>query len=415
MVKKKGAQVSSLHIRGVVKAMTLARQRVNEGLDVAEVQDFRRWVRAVIKQVEQICRENGLRPEQLQAPTLRAYQYLKRIDLQHLPIYRPPSKKGTSAFAVRETPRQQVRVAHLIKTCNHIQLRLAECAQTTPKHASGVLVEPALLRYIQFHVQNIEVACEAVDSTPADLPARSRHAFEWLKFLSSEANLAQHLAALSAVLQFTREAGRKQQPVNFMFFHLAAIYRSRVESGVLQVVASEGFIGAPQAVLAALVRSALDGKKGPDLAIVLQYANSPSYAATLAAFQQPVGNHATAARGQHFDLLEVFHRVNAQYFENRMEQPHLTWNRTITHRKLGHYQPATDTVMISITLDQPKTPLYLVDYIMYHELLHKKLGIKVVQGRHYAHTAIFRQEERKFKHYAQAQAFLKKLGEKLDL
>jgi hypothetical protein len=89
----------------------------------------------------------------------------------------------------------------------------------------------------------------------------------------------------------------------------------------------------------------------------------------------------------------------------------LTWNRTITHRKFGHYQPTTDTLMVSITLDQAEVPVYAIEFVMYHELLHKQLGVEVVNGRRYAHTSEFRARERAFPHYEQAQVFLAQLSQ----
>jgi hypothetical protein len=42
--------------------------------------------------------------------------------------------------------------------------------------------------------------------------------------------------------------------------------------------------------------------------------------------------------------------------------------------KMGHYDFIRDTVMLSVTLDAPDVLDYVVDYVMYYELLHKKLG-----------------------------------------
>jgi hypothetical protein len=37
-----------------------------------------------------------------------------------------------------------------------------------------------------------------------------------------------------------------------------------------------------------------------------------------------------------------------------------------------------------------------LDYVMYHELLHKKHSFNVKNGRHQAHTTAFRNDERRF-------------------
>ena len=77
---------------------------------------------------------------------------------------------------------------------------------------------------------------------------------------------------------------------------------------------------------------------------------------------------------------------------------------------MGHYNFMTDTVMLSLTLDDARVPAYVVDYVMYHELLHKQLGVNVVNGRRYAHTPEFRSAEQAFPHYEAAVAFLNKVG-----
>jgi hypothetical protein len=71
--------------------------------------------------------------------------------------------------------------------------------------------------------------------------------------------------------------------------------------------------------------------------------------------------------------------------------------------------------MISITLDGPQIPAYLLDFVMYHELLHKDLGFRESNGRRYAHTRNFREKERRFRFYSEAQDFLRQLGQHLKL
>ena len=119
--------------------------------------------------------------------------------------------------------------------------------------------------------------------------------------------------------------------------------------------------------------------------------------------------------GRHHDLAASFDRVNRAYFAGGMPRPRLTWNRTITHRKLGHYNLHSDEVVLSMTLDDPRVPAYVVDFVMYHELLHKLLGVLAVNGRQRAHTPEFRRAERRFKGYRKAEAFLRRLGERVDL
>jgi hypothetical protein len=47
---------------------------------------------------------------------------------------------------------------------------------------------------------------------------------------------------------------------------------------------------------------------------------------------------------------------------------------------------------------------------MYHELLHKKMGVKRANSGKHNHTKIFKELERQFKFYAQANDFINQLA-----
>ena len=87
----------------------------------------------------------------------------------------------------------------------------------------------------------------------------------------------------------------------------------------------------------------------------------------------------------------------------------------MTASKFGHYQPSRDTVMLSVSLDDAKIPAYVVDFVMYHELLHKKHSAMIVNGRRLSHSPAFREDERRFAEYIQAESQLKELALKNHL
>jgi hypothetical protein len=91
-------------------------------------------------------------------------------------------------------------------------------------------------------------------------------------------------------------------------------------------------------------------------------------------------------------------------------QTKLIWNQALTGRKFGHYGRSTDTVMLSVSLDSPAVPEFVLDFVMYHELLHKKHGIPVVNERRVVHSAAFRAEERKSADYHEADRVLNELA-----
>jgi hypothetical protein len=115
-------------------------------------------------------------------------------------------------------------------------------------------------------------------------------------------------------------------------------------------------------------------------------------------------------RGAFHDLAQSFDRVNQAYFEGGMARPRLTWSRSFTGRKFGHYDHVKNWVMVSSTLDRAQVPAFVVDYLMFHELLHKKHGVRWVNGRGHAHTREFYADEHRFERYQEADDWLNKLA-----
>ncbi len=95
-------------------------------------------------------------------------------------------------------------------------------------------------------------------------------------------------------------------------------------------------------------------------------------------------------------LLESFNRVNEKYFYSLIEAPNLKWG-SHSRRELGSYNYHTDTIKVSrIFLNSGNE---ILDYIMYHELLHKKLKFQGKSARNYHHTSEFKVEEKQFENY----------------
>ena len=114
--------------------------------------------------------------------------------------------------------------------------------------------------------------------------------------------------------------------------------------------------------------------------------------------------------GMHHNLAESFERVNRSYFNGSMNRPRLAWSQTFTFRKFGHYDRTHDAVLVSMSLDRKDVPEYVTDFIVYHELLHKKLGSRWSNGRNFSHTSDFFREEKQFRQYHESKAILNKLA-----
>jgi len=112
------------------------------------------------------------------------------------------------------------------------------------------------------------------------------------------------------------------------------------------------------------------------------------------------------------DLLESFNRINEIYFFNSIEQPNLKWGSK-SATKLGSYEYQTDTITISSLFKEAEKEL--LDYVMYHELLHKKHKFKTSGTRSYHHTIKFKQDEKQFKNVDLIEQKIKKLCTKTKI
>ncbi|MFH1181957.1 MAG: hypothetical protein V1702_03280 [Candidatus Woesearchaeota archaeon] len=97
-------------------------------------------------------------------------------------------------------------------------------------------------------------------------------------------------------------------------------------------------------------------------------------------------------------LLESFNRVNERYFNGLMEAPNLVWGSD-SRRRLATYDFHTDTVKVSTFFRSAKQEI--IDYLVYHELLHKKLKFSSAGSRSIHHSSEFRKLENEFQNSAQ--------------
>lgn len=114
-------------------------------------------------------------------------------------------------------------------------------------------------------------------------------------------------------------------------------------------------------------------------------------------------------RGHFYDLDAVFEDLNTHFFHGLMARPRMSWSQTKTRRILGHYDPAHNAIIISRIFDHPAMPRYMLEYIVYHEMLHLKHPVKLRGSRRCVHSSEFQAEEKLFPRVAEANAFLKRL------
>jgi hypothetical protein len=114
-------------------------------------------------------------------------------------------------------------------------------------------------------------------------------------------------------------------------------------------------------------------------------------------------------RGHFYDLDVIFEDLNTRFFHGLMARPRMSWSQTKTRRVLGHYDPAHNAIVISRIFDHPAMPRYVLEYIVYHEMLHLKHPVRLRGSRRCVHSPEFQAEEKLFPGVAHANAFLKRL------
>jgi len=103
--------------------------------------------------------------------------------------------------------------------------------------------------------------------------------------------------------------------------------------------------------------------------------------------------HIAAPKTEIDPILEKsFDRVNYKYFKGFLDKTNLKWGSN-SLSKLGSYEYGSDTIVISKVLGGDYE---LLDYVMYHEMLHKKHKFTKNKSRSYHHTAAFKKDERAF-------------------
>ena len=117
----------------------------------------------------------------------------------------------------------------------------------------------------------------------------------------------------------------------------------------------------------------------------------------------------SGSKGEHFDLEEVFEDLNRNYFNGLLARPDLGWSRARSRTLLGHWDPAHNAIILSRVLDVESTPRVVVDYVMFHEMLHLRVPVEHHGARRSVHTREFREAEKAFPHTRAAKAFLKHL------
>jgi len=116
----------------------------------------------------------------------------------------------------------------------------------------------------------------------------------------------------------------------------------------------------------------------------------------------------TSAKGEIYDLDGIFEKTNQIYFNNSIPKTILSWSTRKTYRILGHHDSTHETIIISKSLDDKNVPKFVVEYVVFHEMLHIFHPTQTRNGRRYNHTPEFRRDERKFLYFTEAENWIER-------
>lgn len=189
----------------------------------------------------------------------------------------------------------------------------------------------------------------------------------------------------------------------------------RLADGRIEVELTDVLEDAPAAVvesLAWVLLAKLYRKPVPanELAHYRRYLHRKDMRARIEQVRQERGRKQVAApEGNHYNLEAMFDELNFAYFHGLMSRPAIGWSRRVSRTVLGHYDPSHHTIVLSRLLDSTDVPRVVVEYVLFHEMLHIKYPTEHRNGRRCVHTAEFKAAERTFAGYKEAVAAIKKM------
>ena len=133
--------------------------------------------------------------------------------------------------------------------------------------------------------------------------------------------------------------------------------------------------------------------------------------------QLPAKTRAPSARytpaGRYYNLDEFFESLNHKYFSGKLSKPVIGWSLKKAYTRLGFYAAEKNLLVISKIFDSSKVPEEVVEYMMYHEMLHIYFPAITKNGRRTIHSREFKKMEQAFPEYERIQKWIQYKRHKL--
>jgi hypothetical protein len=203
--------------------------------------------------------------------------------------------------------------------------------------------------------------------------------------------------------------------ITIEFFPFAGLnHTARLNDNRLRIRVSDIFTDAPLAVyhsLALILLSKLYRKKIDSAHhrtyrsfILEDHIQARAHAARTGRGRQ---TRVRGGQGRYIDLDVMFNILNERYFAATVPKPRLSWSAKRTRYVLGRFDVIHNTIFISRIFDSLDIPVYVCEYVLYHEMLHVKHHSEIHDSRVVVHTPEFRAEEKRFLQYQEAKRWLK--------
>lgn len=192
-----------------------------------------------------------------------------------------------------------------------------------------------------------------------------------------------------------------------------------IGNGDLDVRIHRCFAGAPEATLRSVAAFLQSERRGPTRLRALRTIREHFAAQTPGPRERSKRRPKLRPAGEIYDLREMRDAVNRAYFGGELEVA-ITWGRALPGQlgpwrparrrrrrcgfsiQLGSYEERRQLVRIHRCLDRVDVPRFVVESVVYHEMLHAAVPPVVRNGRRSIHTPEFKRRERLFRHHRPA-------------
>ncbi len=185
-------------------------------------------------------------------------------------------------------------------------------------------------------------------------------------------------------------------------FSLEKVYHT----GEVKLSLHRIFLKAPTPVIKSLVRFIKNPieKHKKDIRIFIYKHSDEIESKNSASRPTPV-----VTKGKYFNLSTIMGRINEKYFHNRLRvmvswgKAGIVMGKARSNIQFANFDANKNLIRVNPALDKRIVPEYFMEYIIFHEMLHKVVPPTISRsGRLCFHTKAFRQREREFKDFKKA-------------